>query len=522
MQDKIVREQLSVSKFWATSGKATLNGCTRFGKTYVGIYLINSMMGANTPNASLNQFIMEYKKTNSNPPIIYVVVPSLIVKESWIEKLDKLCVYPNCYVVTTSELENESLEELSNIRAHLVILDEIHKLVTTDIGVRLIRNEVVTSGLRLGLTGTMPGPIGTNLIQKFMPVYDVVTEAEAIAKRWIAPYREYNIAVELNVLSKNLFIQLTKKIKGYTEKYEGCRRLFYKKDTLEEIFKSDFEILLACKIGYTINKTTRISSMTMCELLAEKYGWTKDSDNQEIQENYNPNVINDDAKSYSELILQRNLLMIKSPEKIELVLKILIKNPVPTIIFTGDTSTAEVIAGKINAYFENKLEKHVKTVLNEDIINYKPAVVYHSKLKSEPLIDLTTGKTIMTTTSEGITIPKKFGLTVIRTNIINGMNIGRYQFLVAVDALNEGMDLPVVRQIISTAGTTNPTTYKQKSGRGKTIDSFNPNKITNIINIYIDDIILDGAIISSRDKSKLRARQVDSSPYYISSIDEIL
>ena len=272
MQDKIVREQLSVSKFWATSGKATLNGCTRFGKTYVGIYLINSMMGANTPNASLNQFIMEYKKTNSNPPIIYVVVPSLIVKESWIEKLDKLCVYPNCYVVTTSELENESLEELSNIRAHLVILDEIHKLVTTDIGVRLIRNEVVTSGLRLGLTGTMPGPIGTNLIQRFMPVYDVVTEAEAIAKRWIAPYREYNIAVELNVLSKNLFIQLTKKIKGYTEKYEGCRRLFYKKDTLEEIFKSDFEILLACKIGYTINKTTRISSMTMCELLAEKYG----------------------------------------------------------------------------------------------------------------------------------------------------------------------------------------------------------------------------------------------------------
>ena len=76
--------------------------------------------------------------------------------------------------------------------------------------------------------------------------------------------------------------------------------------------------------------------------------------------------------------------------------------------------------------------------------------------------------------------------------------------------------------ITSPAGTTNPTTYKQKSGRGKTIDSFNPNKITNIINIYIDDIILDGAIISSRDKSKLRARQVDSNPYYISSIDEIL
>lgn len=147
------------------------------------------------------------------------------------------------------------------------------------------------------------------------------------------------------------FIQLTKRLKDIL-KNEGCRRLFYKKDTLlEEIFKSDFEILLACKIGYTINKTTRISSMTMCELLAEKYGWTKDSDNQEIQENYNPNVINDDAKAYSELVLQRNLLMIKSPEKDRIGLKILIKNPVPTIIFTGDTSTAEVIAGKINAYF---------------------------------------------------------------------------------------------------------------------------------------------------------------------------
>lgn len=95
----------------------------------------------------------------------------------------------------------------------------------------------------------------------------------------------------------------------------------------------------------------------------------------------------------------------------------------------------------------------------------------------------------------------------------------------------EGFSLPILTQVITTGGDTNPIRYKQQNGRGKTLDIYNKNKITRIINIYIDDFYSlhkkneDGSpkFIPSRDKSKLLSRQSQSDNIIVevSSVDDI-
>ena len=81
-------------------------------------------------------------------------------------------------------------------------------------------------------------------------------------------------------------------------------------------------------------------------------------------------------------------------------------------------------------------------------------------------------------------------------------------FLSTARALDEGLDIPTIEQVITTAGTANPVQYAQRNARGKRVDIYNPNKVTRILNLYFDDFIgASGNIVKSRDKQKLVAKQ---------------
>jgi len=98
---------------------------------------------------------------------------------------------------------------------------------------------------------------------------------------------------------------------------------------------------------------------------------------------------------------------------------------------------------------------------------------------------------------------------------------GKYKYLVTTRALDEGLTIPNVEQIIITAGSINPIQQSQRTARGKTIDNKNINKQTKIFNLYFDDFYtLSGQYIKSRDKQKLLDRQ-SSNVYFINSLNDI-
>ena len=107
---------------------------------------------------------------------------------------------------------------------------------------------------------------------------------------------------------------------------------------------------------------------------------------------------------------------------------------------------------------------------------------------------------------------KKFGKDSIRKLAIEGMINGTYTFLSTARAFDEGLTIPNLKQVITTAGTANPMQYAQRGARGKTVDIYDPNKVTRIYNLYFEDFNIlnsDGEpeLVKSRDKTKLLLRQ---------------
>ena len=144
----------------------------------------------------------------------------------------------------------------------------------------------------------------------------------------------------------------------------------------------------------------------------------------------------------------------------------------------------------------------------EDITSLLPgtAIAYHSNIETRHLVD-EKGELIL----DGKGNPKKFGKVALKKLAIQGMKDGMFKYLITAKALDEGLDIPNISQVITTAGSTNPTQYSQRNARGKTVDIYNPNKVTTIINIYVDDFVMpDGIEIKSRDKQKLMLRQSQS------------
>jgi len=119
---------------------------------------------------------------------------------------------------------------------------------------------------------------------------------------------------------------------------------------------------------------------------------------------------------------------------------------------------------------------------------------------------------------------KLFGKDVLRKSIIQNMKNGELLFLATARALDEGLDIPNLEMVITTAGTANPIQYTQRNARGKTVDIYNPDKVTKIINLYFDDFYdEEGNLNKSRDKTKLlyRQQEANSEVKYIKDILDI-
>ena len=484
-ESKLARQEEALHKWRNAGGIGTLDLVMRFGKTRIGLMAIDKMACKNSKLDAI------------------VVVPSVTVKQEWESQIKEYndtitLISPYIRIFTASQLIDDDID----IKADLLIIDEVHKF-TSDKRLKILRGEIVKYKHLMCLTGSMPGGDMRNKIVAYAPVVDKLAEEEAIAKGWISNFIEFNIPLEFPENDKLEYREYSNIITEVLNKFKGMHKLFrYKDGTL--MFDSDFDLIMACysgkttPYGYVAAEYVRVGIVT------------KESWNPDLAKDWTDEIIKNAAYKFNKAIAKRNELLINNIVKLEAVLNIYKSNPVPTICFNESTAFADIITDAIN----NNISR--------------TAICYHSNVETTPLIDPITGDWIRyNERSVNAGKIKKFGKDSLRKLAIEGMRDGRYTFLSTAKAFDEGLTISNLQQVITTAGTANPMQYAQRSARGKTVDIYNPNKVTKIYNLYFDDFYIgfgdERQKVVSRDKTKLFIRQGTNRTNIVTiSINELL
>lgn len=480
-QSKLSRQLEGCKKFTAAGGRGIMVYPPGFGKTYSAVIAaFNILRGIENKDSSL-----------------LILVPTLGVADVWDNFLRSVdfagedCHF-KYHILSVNKIKDldEVFSDAPNCK--MVIVDEYHKF-TTDLRINILNYVVKRIGYVLGLTGTLPD---NSVVLRNVPLHviDRISEPEAIANKWISNFVEYNIKLELSDFDKQRYEKFSIPIQELQELFRGCAHML---NLGSPIFKSDVDVMYSCIYGKTFyNKTEPIfiRADAIIMSIATRKGWKRDllltdDYNRMLNDFWSPAAIKDNVHTFNKLVRERNEILTINPVKRNAILELYNSNIVPTLIFNESTDFADSIA----------------TAIGED------AFAYHSNISSKPMIDPSTGEHY--TYKSGIKKGelKLFGKTTLRKYAIDGIKSGKFKALVTARALDEGVDIPNLERVITSAGTINPLTYAQRSGRGKRIDYSNPNKVTRIYNLYFDDFTTtNGNVIISRDKQKLIQRQAGS------------
>lgn len=477
-ESKTRRQIEAIYKWRAAKGIGTLNFVPRFGKTRCGVIAVE-----------------EVNKKQNSDFIIVAVAPNDITHKNLVRNL------PSNVIVTTLHKVINDLENFKKMDIGLLIVDEIHKFLNNS-GTQILS---LKSKFRLGLTGDRLASKDKLLLMEYnFPVIDIITEDEALENNWISQFVEYNLPVEIEDYKKERYAAYSEKIHEITSTYN---ELYRRMNTLfnNKIFTSDIDLIYALYSGikFTYPNSSKylfIPPDAVRNALADTMGWKKDLDlsidfNERLNLYFNPSKLHEIGKIFNDIIRDRNDLIINSKNKIDMVLEIIKRNPCPTIIFNESTNMASLIAQALG----------------------DEAIEYHSAVESRYIINPDTGDYVRHKNGN----PIKFGASRLKQFAISGINEGLFKYLCTAKALNEGVDIPILSQVITTGGSTNPSTHFQRVSRGKTIYTENLSKVTTIINVYIADFTFEDKLIVSRDASKLRIRQKNSTVFWVDTIDEI-
>jgi superfamily II DNA or RNA helicase len=479
------RQQISVNRFLKADARGTLELTMRFGKTRTAIKIIRRYLDKYTDN-------------------VIIVVPSVVIVDVWNNEINDYFKhkYDNHIIVTTVD----KVLNAKNTTCGLLIIDEIHKF-TSDARLELIKGNKIDYVYILGLTGTYP--YNNEVLNKYVPVVDKITESEAIANKWISQYEIYNIPLELSETDKYSYLQYSTSMRYVLDTFRGIHKMILKPDGTT-FFNNDLELILACYSGKNVKGVGYIKAHLIRETVAVKMGWQPELDltnehHKQIVEYWSPDAIKDNVESFYIAMNKRNEIHNINQVKLEAVLKIYAKfNNNIFMVFNESVDFANMITDAINNTF-----------------NTDKAITYHSQIKSKPLVNFITNEYFK---QKDGTI-KKFGKKKQLDYIIEMLKIRRYNLVSTVKALDEGFNVDNIDIIITTSGTANPMQYAQRNARGLTIDAYNKNKVTKIFNLYFDDFSaeIDGKyrVFNSRDKRKLILRS-ENNVLKCTNLDDIL
>lgn len=202
--DRNERQNLGVKKWVDSKCRGTLSYCTGFGKTMTAIKAIKLFL-----------------TKNKNKRIV-IIVPTDVLKEQWL----KVLVKNNLYQEVDIEIINTAIKIKSKV--DLIILDEVHRYAA-DTFIEIFSQKEPT--LVLGLSATFDRLDGKHaLLSKYCPVCDIITIREAINNKWLSPYKEYKVLIEVDNI----------------EEYRTINSIFL---STFSFFNNDFVLAMECVAG---------------------------------------------------------------------------------------------------------------------------------------------------------------------------------------------------------------------------------------------------------------------------------
>lgn len=152
--------------------KGTLVASTGFGKTRVGLNCIKSVLN-------------KYPDKR-----VIIVVPTTALKEQWTTIIDNNDLSFNCEVIVINTAIKNSYV------CDILVVDEIHR-AAADLLKQVF--ETIKYKYILGLTATFERLDGKHeLLEKYCPVFDEITLAEAQFQGWISNYKEYKVILDVD------------------------------------------------------------------------------------------------------------------------------------------------------------------------------------------------------------------------------------------------------------------------------------------------------------------------------------
>jgi len=166
------RQTKALQSWLAAKCVGTVLGATGFGKTRVALKAIKWFLSKN-PTAT-----------------VMVIVPTLYLKKQWSDLLElwELKQVEVCIINTV--IKSEHIVDF-------LVIDEIHVLGADEFFQAF---QKIDYKIILGLTATIDRLDGKEvLIKRFAPVCEEVSLKECIENKWLAPFREYKVLIDVDL-----------------------------------------------------------------------------------------------------------------------------------------------------------------------------------------------------------------------------------------------------------------------------------------------------------------------------------
>lgn len=274
--------------------------------------------------------IKGFLSKNKNKKIV-VVVPTEHLKIQWMQELAKVGIFHDVQV----EIINSAAKVEEKI--DFLILDEAHR-VPGPTFFEVFKNR--DPSIVLGLSATFERLDGRHeLLNQFCPVCDIITIQEAIANKWLSPYKEYKVLLEVDDI----------------EIYREANRDFQNSFAM---FGHDFNVAMSCMTNIIYRRSyAKKMGMASGEIDAITFTWGK-------------------------ALRTRKDFVMNHPKKVEITRQILAARPwSKAITFSATIKQAEKIGGGFVVHSGKTKKKNRLTI--QEYAKLSTGVIHTAKSMDE-------------------------------------------------------------------------------------------------------------------------------------------
>lgn len=428
-QNKLARQKIGEQKWFENNCFGTLEYATGVGKTFTAILCMKRYIKDINPNAS---FI--------------VVVPTDPLRTSWRKQLKEHRI---------SNVKVDTIHMLAEQPAtcDVIILDELHKYLGEDAEVFPLIFENTNFNACLGLTATLGREgLQNELVDRYCPVVDTITLAEALEKEFVSPYIEYNLGIPLSQSDSIAYA----KINNTFYRYFG-------------LFNNSFDQVKSCLTD------------SGAERFARRIRWEKGA------------VIGYAVKAMKYMRLRKEFLY-GVDSKLSVAKQILERFPDRKIItFSQTTEPADKLASMVDGC--ESYHSNIETRLYDDDMNFVGEKIADVK---DAYKIFETGDILSWSEVKNKYGYTRYGTKRLREKILSDFKSGRIKYLSTAQALDVGYDDDNIDGGIIMSATSKQRQNIQRSGR---VIRVKEGKRAFIVHLYITD---------TQDEKWLKGRQTST------------